>query len=233
MGGLCCHPSTPSAAAQGEGGYVHVHPQGKGKADRQAQGKAADRGYDFADGHDSNQFQFQGRVQGYRQDRSHAQEEYNLSGPLKPPEEESISFPTNSRTLIPRGGSVDEEDFSFETQDNEQEHSNPSSSHSPLKAIANGVAEIWRMHHGSVDMDLSEDLGEGSDKGGRTKLSRVLSNRVRSARSRTTLVAKKGAAKVLRATPYLCFERGCRCLHMSSENRIYGVYGHVAFLLGK
>jgi hypothetical protein len=123
---------------------------------------------------------------------------------LKPPEEESMPPPANSRSLIPRGGSVDEEDFSFETQDNEQEHSNPSSSHSPLKAIANGVAEMWRMHHGSVDMDLSEDLGEGSEKGGRTKLSRVLSNRVKSARSRTTLVAKKSAAKVLLVQHLIC-----------------------------
>ena len=177
MGGLCCHHSSPfeSAKGQGQSGYVD------------GQGHSLGQGQAYGQGHR----QGQGQVQ-----------EYTLSGPLKPPDSESTSVPTISVPAHPRmsrGGSMDQEDFSFNTQENEQDHS--------MKTVGGRPSEMWRVHHGSVDMeDFSEDFGEGSEKGGRRKLSRVLSSRVKTARSRTTFVAKKGAAKVLPITNF-CRER--------------------------
>ena len=176
MGGLCCHHSSPfeSTKGQGQSGYVDGH------------------GHSFGQGQDYGQGQGQGHVQ-----------EYTLSGPLKPPDSDSTSVPMISIPTHPRmrrGGSMDQEDFSFDTQENEQDHS--------MKAVSSRPSEMWRVHHGSVDMeDFSEDFGEGSEKGGRRKLSRVLSSRVKTAKSRTTFVAKKSAAKVLPITNF-CQERG-------------------------
>lgn len=128
---------------------------------------------------------------------------YNYSGPL-PTMNQSESFEKQKRFPRPRfrRTSGDEDDMSFEDHALVTQHADIAASH---LALSNQVdfhmmlpsVTPLRMHSGSIDAeDFSEDFGEKSDSGDRNKLARVLSAKARSARSRTTTVARKGAAKV-------------------------------------
>ncbi|MCO5566341.1 hypothetical protein L7F22_020018 [Adiantum nelumboides] len=129
---------------------------------------------------------------------------YNHSGPL-PTMNQSESFEKRKMFLLARHRTRDAENENFENQADEDQHTDSFSSHLPLKALG-GQGDFHRMfpnvppfrvHSGSIDTeDFSEDFSERGDNGDKNKLARALSAKARSARSRTTTVAKKGAAKV-------------------------------------
>lgn len=119
---------------------------------------------------------------------------YNHSGPLPT----GISSDFFSRPLPRfRNPSADVDDMSFE--DHALVFQQHAASYSPLKASSND-ADFPRhapFRVSSVDTeDFSEDFGEKSSTGDRNTLARVLSSKARTAKTRTTAVARKGAAKV-------------------------------------
>lgn len=71
--------------------------------------------------------------------------------------------------------------------------------HSGLHKMVPNVAPA-RRNRDSEDLDdfsfESQDLGERDDRGDKKKLARVLSDKARTAKSRTSIAARKGAAKV-------------------------------------
>eukprot|EP00250_Pteridium_aquilinum_P017871 c23814_g1_i1 orf=1077-3236(-) len=127
---------------------------------------------------------------------------YNHSGPL-PTMNQSQSFEQRKMFPLPRfrRAPEDDTDLSFENQAHEHQNVDSMASQPPFKTFSSQVGQrippVVRMHSGSTDMeDFSEDFGERSESGDKNKLARVLSAKARSARSRTTTVARKGAAKV-------------------------------------
>ncbi|KAI5067523.1 hypothetical protein GOP47_0018051 [Adiantum capillus-veneris] len=129
---------------------------------------------------------------------------YNHSGPL-PSMNQSESFEKRKMFLLARRRSGNTENESHDNQAYEGQHADNLTSQLPLKALGSqdGFHRMFpngppfRMYSGSIDTeDFSEDFSETGDSGDKNKLARALSAKARSARSRTTTVAKKGAAKV-------------------------------------
>lgn len=141
---------------------------------------------------------------GHMHEPDHGQSDH--SGPLKPTA--NHPEPLDKKKMLPlvmparmRRASGDVEDVIFESQAHQHEHTDQTAGQLQLRAT--GFQRMFpnstpsRMHSGSEDMDdFSEEFGESDDKGDRKKLARVLSTKARTARSRTTTVARIGAAKV-------------------------------------
>ncbi|KAH7315928.1 hypothetical protein KP509_21G071000 [Ceratopteris richardii] len=126
---------------------------------------------------------------------------YNYSGPLptmNQPEsyERRKTFPlTRFRQNYEENEDASFEDQAYQRQQTEN-HLKALGNDGELDRMFQGVSP-FTMHSGSIDTeDFSEDFSERGDNGEKTKLSRALSAKARSARSRTTTVAKRGAAKV-------------------------------------